>query len=95
MKIYLIALIIFATLLLLDGCDKYPKPNKELDRKEIVLKVHSFSSKSELQRVIGKRSGMAKWSPDDNICDIYIVDWDFNTAGHELHHCMYGSFHAE
>jgi hypothetical protein len=81
--------------LVLLGCDNAPERTKELNRSVIELRVHSYPSKSELQKVIGKRTGMAKWSPNDNICDIYIVDWDFSTAGHELHHCMYGRFHAE
>lgn len=27
-------------------------------------------------------------------CEIYVVRWDFETIGHELTHCMHGSFHA-
>ena len=45
--------------------------------------------------------GLAIWSNSDNLCEVYIVepkrinDINSNTLGHEMLHCLYGTYHKE
>jgi len=79
--------------LFLSGCGK-PK-HEDFQKTEIELKINVYDTEEQLQREVGDKIGQARWSPDDNKCEIWIVKWDMETAGHELHHCMFGSFHKE
>ena len=68
--------------------------------------MHKYFQKHKLQKK--KVLGMAVWDVDTNDpdivygCTIYVVDPKgltdsnrFETWGHELVHCVYGSFHKE
>ena len=41
--------------------------------------------------------GLSKWAVEENICDIFVImgEPEFETWGHELAHCLYGTFHEE
>lgn len=66
-----------------------------VERPVVELHYHEFSSKAEIQKVIGERTAMAKWSPQDNRCDVYFMAGDFESLGHEVYHCYKGTFHEE
>lgn len=48
-----------------------------------------------------KQSGWAGWNEDGSYCEIHVIkatsenDEEFNTWGHELAHCVYGTYHEE
>lgn len=87
--------------LILFGCG--PKPDYEAalktaipERTKIEVHVHLFQSVRDLEKVVGPtRHAMAKWSPNDNRCDIYIKQGDTKSLGHEMQHCIFGSWHPE
>lgn len=70
-----------------------PKFNKTT--KVIELHVQTYATRAEALKSLEGRRGIAIWSPGDNKCEISFVAGDMETAGHELHHCIYGSFHPE
>jgi len=81
---------------LLFSCLPQSTTRQEFNReKTVITRYHVYENKRELQKVTGKKSGQAVWSPNDQICDVYLVRWDFESTGHEIHHCLYGSFHKE
>lgn len=84
-------------LLSLFSCSKKePVYVQEFDKPEIQLRLHAYDSRRELEKVIGnERLAMAVWSPNDNICDVYFMRWDFESLGHEVTHCQHGTFHPE
>ncbi len=92
-------LFVFGLALALGACsdsDPKPKYTQEFDRQEVQLRLHAFDSRASLERIITKkRKAMAVWSPDDNICDVYFMRWDFESLGHEVTHCQHGAFHPE
>lgn len=61
----------------------------------IQLVVYRAKSSHELQTRIGKKSGEARWIVRDNKCTIEFHGNDYETAGHELRHCLDGAFHKE
>jgi hypothetical protein len=85
------------SLVSLYGCEPVPSrfASMPIERPVVELHYHEFKTLSELQSVIGNRTGKAVWSPNDNRCDIYFVAGDFETIGHEAYHCFKGSFHEE
>lgn len=85
--------VLLTTSLFLVGCGK-PK-HEDFQKTEIELKINVYDTEEQLKREVGDKLGQAIWSPNDNKCEIWIVKWDMKTTGHELHHCMYGSFHKE
>lgn len=76
----------------------------------MVIKVVVYSSRERLQEAYKRSNvgapgnerveGFAQWNPDNNSCIIYVskVEWvrdsEMGTWGHELAHCIYGSFHT-
>lgn len=85
-------------LLLFVGCKPKHQRLYELPAINPVAEItfHEFKTRKELQNVIGShRLGMAKWSPQDNKCDVYFLAGDFATLGHEVYHCYKGTFHEE
>lgn len=89
----------------LSACSDEPKPKytTQFDDISINLVVNSYDSYRELREalesedvdVLPGHKGYAyvKRVNGINRCTIYVVKWDFKTTGHELHHCMTGSFH--
>jgi hypothetical protein len=79
---------------------------KDHTRTHIDLRINVYSSKSELVRKLKKEypglytvpEGMAVWDTVTNKCEIHVVEpkklFDINTWGHELLHCVYGSWHG-
>lgn len=61
----------------------------------IQLVVYRADSNSALEKRIGKKSGEARWFVEDNVCSIDFKGNDYETAGHELRHCLDGAFHHE
>lgn len=80
-------------------------------RTEIMLHVKLFDTNSQLNAFINKeyagktndltKSGFAMWYKDDPTgeCTIYVVKGTSTSLqtdyGHEIMHCIYGSFHKE
>lgn len=89
------------SLFVLVGCDQRSTYEQKLDtavpeRTEILVKVHLYQSSAELEKVAGThRFAMSKWSPNDNICDIWVKQGDTKSLGHEMQHCIFGSWHPE
>lgn len=85
----------------LAGCDQRSIYEKKLDtanpeRTEIQVFVHLYQDNVELQKVIGtRRYALSKWSPNDNRCDIWVKQGDTKSLGHEMQHCIFGSWHPE
>lgn len=74
------------------------------------LTVHLYESSRQISREYhrlygddGKeRYGFAVWYPNDNECVIHTLELKYQnekfkmeTTGHELYHCIYGSYHPE
>lgn len=82
------------------------EPDKLLDLK---VKVVLFDTQQDLNNYINNkhsitegytRAGLSVWYTDDvNSCTIYLVKGTAKILekhyGHELMHCIYGSFHKE
>lgn len=107
MKVLLVVLGIAAfTLVMLTTTNKVIY---QLDRTGQTLQItpHAYPSQKALyddlvnqgHEVSDNVVGFAVWSPNDLKCDIYYVTPKYvdrvpmNTMGHELAHCIYGSFH--
>jgi len=90
----LTAVVLAAATFLFVGCE--PKTPKFPAKTQVVeLTVVTYHHKDAIMRALEGRIGMAVWSPNDNKCEVHFVAGDMVTAGHELHHCLYGSFHEE
>lgn len=104
------AILIVLGMLLLWVSSNSERIIKTFDRtgEEIVLTVHVYNTQVELVNAINIRVGyevdpdhlgLAIYSPDDNICEIFAlepkkVDGEkTRTLGHELLHCIYGEVH--
>lgn len=101
----LLRLLVFSLVFVLVSCSDEPeieyKP--QYDDAAIQLVVYSFDNVTELKRALERdgyevlpgHKGFADIKRDKgiNFCRIYVLKWDFDTTGHELHHCMTGSFH--
>lgn len=98
---------LMSAVLLLAACSG-EKQEPEYERTQIELHVHLFDTERELNDHVNKsykvspatRSGFAKWwKPDPkNECHVYLVRGlkaQERNYGHELQHCIYGSFHKE
>lgn len=95
MSLFKLGSIIAGGLLLaLVGCDNL-QPKFEKTTKNIELTIITYKNVKEAAEALDGRRGMAVWSPNDNKCTVHFVAGDMYTAGHELHHCIYGSFHLE
>jgi hypothetical protein len=93
---------------LLVGCSK-PPMKQDLNRENETLEIHFFTFSNELEMIEDLRNkgyevpnellGFSVWSPQDNKCEVYHVtpkytdDIRTKTLGHEVAHCIYGSFH--
>ena len=91
------------------ACSDNQKTNivKQLDREgqPLVVTVHFYSTEKELKQALQRYNpaeglqGMAIWSESDNECAIHtlaikrIDDEATKTLGHEMLHCIYGSYH--
>lgn len=83
--------------------------NQQFERTEIKLSVKLFDNERELNQYIvdnfnvkdANRLGFSKWYLDDvnNECTIYVVRGTKtslqSTYGHEIMHCIYGTYHKE
>jgi len=80
--------------------------NEEHTRLEMDLKIHLFETKKDLNKTLKKEfpkerravEGFAVWYNEiDDYCEIFVTvpksDFDINTWGHELAHCVYGKWH--
>jgi hypothetical protein len=85
-------------------------PNKEIkgsmDRsgQRIEITTHIFATQRELLDHIESMGlsehnymGLSTWMVNENICNIFVImgEGEFETWGHELAHCLYGTFHKE
>lgn len=106
---FIVILVILSGLLLWLGTGG-DKVIKTFDRtgEEIILTVQMYNNQFELVNAINTRLGyevdpdhlgLAIYSPDDNICEIFTlvptrVDGErTKTIGHEVLHCLYGELH--
>ncbi len=98
MRYFLIVLIFLV------GCSQEPKQDLNREGVELLITVHVYDNKQELLEATKKynttkEAGLAVWNNIDNKCDIYVVrpksrnSNEHQTWGHELSHCVYGSFH--
>lgn len=78
--------------------------------KSIIIKVIIHDSYHDVNiayremfpnRPTAKKLGWAGWNEAGTLCQIHVVDFKdakdpvLNTWGHELGHCVYGSWHPE
>ena len=80
---------------------------KDFIKTNISLNVNIYENRKAMRLDINKRfptverniEGLAIWflNDKDNTCNIFVTspknDFDINTWGHELAHCVYGSWH--
>lgn len=80
--------------------------NEEHTRLEMELKIHLFKTKKALNKTLRKEfpkelrtvEGFAVWyNTVEDYCEIFVTvpksEFDINTWGHELAHCVFGSWH--
>jgi len=80
--------------------------NEDHTRLNMEIKVHVFKNKKLLNSALKKEfpreirtvEGFAVWyNTVEDYCEIYVTKpdskFDINTWGHELAHCVYGSWH--
>jgi hypothetical protein len=108
----LCGVILLLSAILFLGCDQRKPIQPEWDRtgKELRITINTYQSLSAMQQVVGDRvgseqpqglQGFAIMSPDDNVCEVFIVQPDriddkhTLTLGHEVLHCLYGRYHRE
>lgn len=100
----ILPLVIILTIIGCSESEPKVKPQRNYEGKPLVITVHAFDSKKKLIKATKDygtvhQAGLAVWSPDDNKCDVYVLRSKkadsnrYNTWGHELGHCLYGSFH--
>jgi hypothetical protein len=101
-------LFVITLVVSLISCGK-PPMEKDLNRENEILEIHFHAFKDEKSMITHLRNegydtpdnllGFSIWSPQDNNCDVYYVtprgvdDRNMLTLGHEVAHCIYGSFH--
>ena len=90
------------------ACSGTPREylQKDHTRTHIDLRINLYSNKTEMTRALNKKfprlytnpEGVAAWDTVTNKCEIYVVEpkkpFDISTWGHELLHCVYGSWHG-
>lgn len=99
-------LILFLSLSLFSCTDSNKIMKEDFDRtgQELRIVVHTYPNQKALIRATSKYGstyevGMAVWSKSDNLCEIHVIearyqeDKQFETWGHELAHCVHGTFH--
>ena len=75
-----------------------------MERVPMTITVHAYKNRAELIRNTQEyhtqhERGLAVWNKSGGRCHIYVVrpkkvnDKEFETWGHELAHCVYGTFH--
>lgn len=78
--------------------------NKEGQVLNITVKVYSNQKallKATEKYNTTKQVGLAVWNNSNNDCTIHVIEANYikskqdKTWGHELRHCVYGSFHKE
>ena len=103
--LFIISLVLILSLV---SCGK-PPLQEDLNRENQTLQIEFISFSNEQQLIEDLRSkgyevpnallGFSIWSPNDNQCTVYHVtpkytdDERMVTLGHEVAHCIYGSFH--
>lgn len=82
----------------------------EFDRsgQPLLITIHYAKDKHQLDRIVmdikkfqmdEAQSGAAFWSPNDNICEVFVIRprpnraYEMATLGHEVYHCTNGKFH--
>jgi hypothetical protein len=103
---YVLGFAIAAFLIVACG-ERKPNIVKQLDRegKPTIVTVHFYENERELKQAMQRYNppeglqGMAIWSESDAVCTIHTLavkrvdDEATRTLGHEMLHCIYGSFH--
>lgn len=92
-----ILVVLFLSLFLV-ACERV---NPDLDRNYAEITFYSYSSKEELNEELGisDHLGFAIWSPQDHKCEVHFIEPKFIddnntlTLGHEVLHCIRGSYH--
>lgn len=82
----------------------------EFDRsgQQLLITIHYAKDKHQLDQLVMQikkfqmdeaQSGAAFWSPNDNICEVFVIRprphraYEMATLGHEVYHCTNGKFH--
>jgi hypothetical protein len=106
MKLILLLLIALSL-----GCSEKEETKVAKPRQTVDLEIMLFDDLNELNNYIDKnyevkklrREGFARWYTDGTDCKIFLhrvnTEKEFDKLeavyGHELMHCIYGSFHKE
>jgi hypothetical protein len=87
------------------GTDGYRVDKAEYDHSRINLVVYKYRTEKEFRAAVARTGesrrveGLTYSSPDTTECVMLVRDPAFryepDTLGHELTHCIYGSFHDE
>ena len=89
---------------MLVGCTEPMKADLDNSGVEMRITVHTYKNRKALIEATTKYGtqdeiGLAVWNNKNNKCDIYVLEvksknsQQLETWGHELSHCVYGSFH--
>lgn len=104
---YIIGLVVFALVLIACSDLGNSQVIKQLDREgqPVIVTVYFYDTQKELKQALQRYNpadglqGMAIWSESDNECTIHTLaikrvdDEATKTLGHEMLHCIYGSYH--
>jgi len=101
-------LLIFLFVFLVSCTPNNNKMLKDFNREGQVLQitVHVYKNQKNLLKATKKYNstnqiGLAVWNNKDNNCDIFVIkpsgikSNQDETWGHELRHCVYGTYHKE
>lgn len=104
-----IIIVLLGAIIALTSCIDNKTPvledfNREGEVLNITVKVYSDQKallKSTEAYNTTTQVGLTVWSNSDNNCTIHVIKSDYikskqdETWGHELRHCVYGTFHKE
>lgn len=75
---------------------------------QLLITIYYAKNKQQLDQLVmqhkkrqldPRQSGAAYWSNSDNVCQVFVIKpkrdaaYEMAPVGHEVHHCVTGSFH--
>lgn len=107
MKTYLLKIIIILSLLFVQSVSADVRGDLDRNGEQMRITIYYASDKTDLDKLVkkvmnfdlGAQSGIAFYSKDDNICEVFVIRPKRDTAkymagvGHEIMHCTDGAYH--
>lgn len=107
MKTYLLKIVLFLSIIASHTAVADVRGDLDRSGQEMRITIHYAADKTELDKMVkremsfdlGGQSGIAFYSKEDNICDVFVIRPKRDTmkymavVGHEIMHCTDGKFH--